>query len=311
MYGVFCIVRSVARYARESDDLKKADALIARFLEVKKGDIKMKNQKVIILVETALLIALATVLSMIKIFELPYGGSVTAFSMIPILVVSFRHGVKWGMLAGFVNSLLQLLLGMNTLSYATSATAAIAIILLDYVFAFSFFGLAGAFKNQIKNQAVSAAVGATVVCAIRYFFHVISGCTVWAGISIPTGAALVYSLSYNATYMIPEAIINIAMAFWLFKTLDFSGKHITRAKVEARSKSEAVFASLSVLSLLSAVVVSALALVLPLQNPKSGELDFSLISHVNAPLIIIAAIAGVVLCAVFQIISINIKKSSK
>ena len=294
MYGVFCIVRSVARYARESDDLRKADALIARFLEVKKGDIKMKNQKVIILVETALLIALATVLSMIKIFELPYGGSVTAFSMIPILVVSFRHGVKWGMLAGFVNSLLQLLLGMNTLSYATSATAAIAIILLDYVFAFSFFGLAGAFKNQIKNQAVSAAVGATVVCAIRYFFHVISGCTVWAGISIPTGAALVYSLSYNATYMIPEAIINIAMAFWLFKTLDFSGKHITRAKVEA-----------------SAVVVSALALVLPLQNPKSGELDFSLISHVNAPLIIIAAIAGVVLCAVFQIISINIKKSSK
>ncbi len=270
----------------------------------------MTKKRVIMFTETALLIALASVLSMVKIFELPYGGSVTAFSMIPILVVSYRYGVKWGMFAGFVNSLIQLLLGMNTLSYATSALAAVAIIVLDYILAFSFFGLGGAFRKQIKDPATAAAVGALTVCAIRYLFHVISGCTVWAGISIPTAAALVYSLSYNATYMIPEAIINIAMAFWLFSTIDFSETRITRAKANSAPLSAVVFSSLSVLAMFSAVVLSALSFFLPLQNAKSGELDFSLVKNVNLSLILIALSAGAVLCAVFQLISIKIRKSS-
>lgn len=270
----------------------------------------MKNNKVLMLTETALLIALATVLSMVKIFELPYGGSITAFSMVPIMIVAFRYGTKWGMVSGFVFSLIQLLLGMNNLSYATSAAAAVAIILLDYVFAFSFIGLAGVFSKQIKDSGVNAAVGALLVCAIRYIFHVISGCTVWAGISIPTGAALIYSLSYNATYMIPETIINVAMAFWLCKTLDFSGKTITRAQKSEVSAQTLVFASLSILSLLAAVVIDAVTFFVPLQNAKSGELDFSLVSGVNFPLILIATIAGIVLCVVFQIISNVLKKKN-
>ena len=59
------------------------------------------------LVECALMIALGTVLANIKIYELPNGGSITLFSMLPFIMISFRHGVKWGLFTGFVNSLLQ------------------------------------------------------------------------------------------------------------------------------------------------------------------------------------------------------------
>ena len=64
-----------------------------------------------IMVECALMIALGTILANIKIYELPNGGSITLFSMVPFILVSFRHGVKWGLFTGFVNSLLQMLLG--------------------------------------------------------------------------------------------------------------------------------------------------------------------------------------------------------
>ena len=60
-----------------------------------------------VLVECALMIAVGTVLANIKIYTLPNGGSVTLFSMLPFVLISFRHGVKWGLFTGFVNSLLQ------------------------------------------------------------------------------------------------------------------------------------------------------------------------------------------------------------
>ena len=65
------------------------------------------------LVECALMIALGTVLANIKIYSLPNGGSITLFSMLPFIMISFRHGVKWGLFTGFVNSLLQMLLGLD------------------------------------------------------------------------------------------------------------------------------------------------------------------------------------------------------
>ena len=66
-----------------------------------------------ILVECGLMIAIGTILSQIKVFDLPTGGSITAFSMLPFVLVSFRHGVKWGLATGFVNSLLQMLLNFT------------------------------------------------------------------------------------------------------------------------------------------------------------------------------------------------------
>ena len=70
-----------------------------------------------ILVEGALMIALSTVLSMIQIPLMPHGGSITLFSMVPILVMSYRHGAKWGVMTAFVNSLIQLVQGLGNLAY--------------------------------------------------------------------------------------------------------------------------------------------------------------------------------------------------
>lgn len=91
------------------------------------------------LVECALMIAVGTVLAQIKIFEMPFGGSVTLVSMLPFILVSFRHGVKWGLATGFVNSLLQMLLGFYAPPAGTVA-AFVGVVLLDYVLAFTLLG---------------------------------------------------------------------------------------------------------------------------------------------------------------------------
>lgn len=54
------------------------------------------KKNALVMCECAIMIALAAVLSFVKILELPYGGSVTAFSIVPIVIISYRHGVKWG-----------------------------------------------------------------------------------------------------------------------------------------------------------------------------------------------------------------------
>ncbi len=272
---------------------------------------KQQNNLVVILCECAIMVALAAALSMIKLLDLPYGGSVTAFSIVPIVVISYRHGVKWGLLTGFVFSLIQMLTGLSNLSYATSMAAAIAIIMLDYVLAFTCIGFAGMFRNIIKNPVASAVTGTITVCVIRYIFHVISGCTVWAGVSIPSSDGLIYSLSYNATYMIPETIINAAVVFWLFGCLNFRSQKIERAQKQQRTVAGIVCSSAAVLSIIAAVIVDAIAAFGKLQNPESGELDITLISNIDFGFIGIVTAIGVALCIVFVIISKIISKKSK
>ena len=85
------------------------------------------------LVEGALMIALGTVLSYIPIFELPHGGSVTFVSTLPIILMSLRHGPKWGLFTAFVYSLIQLFLGLKNLTYCQTLGAQVGCALLDYV----------------------------------------------------------------------------------------------------------------------------------------------------------------------------------
>jgi len=167
------------------------------------------------LTESAVMLALTLILSYIKLLDLPYGGSITLCSMLPTILIAYRHGLLWGFAIGIANGLLQLLMGMSNLSYATSAAAAVAIILLDYIIAFAVTGFGGIFKKIFKNQSLSLILGTAFVCILRYICHVISGCTVWAGLSIPDTEALIYSLAYNATYMLPELIIAVAGAAYL------------------------------------------------------------------------------------------------
>ena len=227
------------------------------------------------MVEASLLVALATVLSILKIAELPYGGSITLASMFPILLLSYRHGVRWGIGGGVVYGVLQQLLGLNNLSYFTTWQSILAIIFLDYIVAFTVVGLGGIFRRVVSHQALSLGTGAIFVCVLRYLCHVVSGATVWAGLSIPDGAALVYSLAYNATYMIPESIVLVAVAYYMGTLMDF------RRDRPVRLSRERVSPEASALSLLAGVValvgvVVDVSLIFPrLQNAETGEFDLS------------------------------------
>lgn len=184
------------------------------------------------LTETAIMLALGFILSMLTIIKMPFGGSVTAFSMLPIIVIAYRYKTPWGLLAGFAASILQMLAGMSNLTYATSTAALIAIIFLDYIIAFSAMGLGGLFRGKIKDQGTALALGALVACIVRYICHVIAGCTAWEGVSIPSGDSLIYSLLYNAAYMVPETVVTIVGAYFVGKAFTLTGEQFKRVPLD-------------------------------------------------------------------------------
>ena len=168
------------------------------------------------MVECALMIAVGTVLAQIKIFTMPYGGSVTLVSMLPFILVSYRHGVKWGLFTGGVNSILQMLTNFY-LPPAGTFSAVVAMILLDYLLAFCCLGLACVFAKPFKNSKAGAAVGTAIVCFLRFLCSFLSGALLWGsyqsyyewavGLSVWE-----YSFIYNASYMLPEMIITTVAA---------------------------------------------------------------------------------------------------
>lgn len=192
-------------------------------------------KKSLILTETAVMLALGCILGMLKIIDMPFGGSVTVFSMLPIIIISYRHGIRIGLIGGFATSLIQMITGLKTLTYATSAEALTAIIFLDYIMAFTVMGLGCVFKKSIKDRGISLAFGAFTVCLLRYLCHVISGCTVWAGISIPTVDGLFASMAYNAAYMVPETAITVAGAYYAGKIFTLDAEQIKRIPLDTAS----------------------------------------------------------------------------
>ena len=253
-----------------------------------------------ILTECAILIALSTVLSVFKLFEMPYGGSITLASSLPLVVLAYRHGLKYALPSALASSLIQALLGLKNFSYFTTWQSIVALLVFDYVIAFAIFGLAGIFRKGIKVQSLSLVAGAAFASVIRYVCHVISGATIWAGLSIPTEAALLYSLSYNATYMLPETIILVLCCAYIGMSLDF------RRDIPARMKSEkldnvSVYTLISAgLILLGGLIADTVLVFSKLQNYDSGEFMITALADVNwlAVGIITAACALVALALV-------------
>ena len=200
----------------------------------------MKKTSLTTLTECSIMIALSTALSLFKLIDLPAGGSITLASMAPMVVIAYRHGIKWGLGAATVAGVLQMLLGISAFSYVTTWQSVIAVALLDYIVAFSVYGLAGIFKSAVKGQCTAMVAGAGLSSLLRYLCHVISGCTVWAGLSIPTEAALVYSIGYNATYMIPDSIILMMVTAYLSMALDFRTQIPTRVKNDSLDHTSAI-----------------------------------------------------------------------
>ena len=238
------------------------------------------------LVEGAMMISLSTVLGIFKLVDMPYGGSVTIASMLPMIIFAYRHGILVGIGAGAVYAVLEQLLGLSTLSYVTGWQSIVAVIMLDYIVAFAIVGLGGIFKGKLKNQRSELISGALLVMALRYACHVISGATVWAGLSIPSSAALIYSVSSNATYMIPETVILIAVAYYLGVAIDFSKDTPTRMASTLKGERAGSLGFLGGLVFLIGFIVDVWLIAPHLQDAETGELPFRhLPAHRGSPLL--------------------------
>lgn len=253
------------------------------------------------LTESAVMIALATILSLFKLVDLPYGGSITLASMLPILLIAYRYGTTWGLLTGFVHGVVQFVLGTSVLSYVTGAMSVAAIILFDYFLAFAVIGLGGLFEKCIKQQNLALCTGAVLVGVLRYICHVISGCTVWAGLSIPTAGALTYSLVYNATYMIPETLVLALAAYYIGSAVDFSGSRLIALKKETviRGRTGRL---ISGALLCCAGIFDVVSIFKTLQNAETGEFDITGIVNTNWIAVAAVTAAAVLISIVLVLI---------
>ena len=188
-----------------------------------------KKKQIFKISETAVMLALSTVLSMVVLFRMPMGGSVTPFSMLPVMVIAYRYGFKWGLLTGAVYGVLQMFLGMSNLSYATNWVAAVCIILFDYVVAYMAVAFAGLFR-KLKNQAIGFSIGVVIACVLRFICHFITGVTVWADYSDGVWPVVSYSLIYNGSYLLPELGVTIVVGAVLMSLLDVRGESIRPLK---------------------------------------------------------------------------------
>jgi len=182
------------------------------------------NTKTKTLVECAIMVALATVLSLIKVFKMPWGGSVTLLSMLPICFASVRHGVKWGFGTAFVYSCIQLVLGITMdglLGWGLTGGMLVACILLDYIIAFTVLGVSGIFAGKGTAGVIG---GTALAIALRLLSHVLSGVYVFKSIGLLWDAIQIdnpwlYSLGYNGAFMLPELILTLAGAAIVYKAM--------------------------------------------------------------------------------------------
>ena len=192
-----------------------------------KEESQMKK-RILCVTEGALSLALAYVLELLCVWLnaitgvsalLPFGGTIT-ISMLPIIYYSFRHGALWGVGAGFVYSLLQMLLGFY-IPPAGTWWALVLCIVLDYLVAFTVVGVADLFAKPFgKKRIVGYCVGAVAVCLIRFVSSFLSGVILWGSYAPENMNVWVYSLIYNSSYMLPNAVLTGVFAVIVCATID-------------------------------------------------------------------------------------------
>ena len=176
------------------------------------------------LTEGAIMVAVAQILSMIKLWEMPWGGSVT-LAMIPILLYAVRWGLTPGLLAAFVFGVLQFTFdGGFAIGWQS--------IIGDYLLAFAVLGLAGLMHGKKSGIFIGTLIGGFA----RFLVHYVVGATVWAeympeeffGMSMHT--PWFYSLLYNLAYMLPNIVICLLVFALLWKPM---GKYLRGEDLKA------------------------------------------------------------------------------
>ena len=175
----------------------------------------MKNIDTKKLTISAIMIALATVLSLIKVWEMPLGGSITLLSMLPICLVAITYGTKWGLACSFVYALGQLALSIAAVvSWGLTPLSLAGTILLDYIVPFTLLGLSGVFRNKGIWGSV---IGISLSLVLRFICHFISGVIIF-DIWCEWNSVPLYSFCYNGTFMLPELILTVFGAFFVLKS---------------------------------------------------------------------------------------------
>ena len=199
------------------------------------------------LTESAMLLAVAIVLELAaKMFipEMPFGGQITIVSMLPVVLISYRHGMKWGFVASFTYALLEMAIGTKNVSAAflpgyfgdgAMIWNALLMCLLDYIVAFTVLGLGGVFRSRTENRGAALACGSLVALGARYLSHIASGYILFSGYAewfftqegfpawgtwlvenlSPVVLGIAYSVVYNGMFMIPEMVLTAIAALVL------------------------------------------------------------------------------------------------
>ena len=196
-----------------------------------------------------MMLAMATVLALvcayIPFLNLPFGGGFTVASMLPIVLISYMYGMKWGFFVSFTYSCIQIVMdlvlgkGSTIIALFTPSSddymglwVAIFVLLIDYLIAYTVLGLGGVFRNKIKSKTLAIVLGVVVALGARYLCHIVSGYIfygAWAEwfftqegfykvggwvLNVFHGKmlSLVYSIFYNGLFMIPEIVITAVVA---------------------------------------------------------------------------------------------------
>jgi thiamine transporter len=162
----------------------------------------------------ALTLALVIVLGSVKVsvFWAVGGGSVTLFSMVPIVCGSVKYGSRFGVLLGICCGLFKLQVGFGRL-VAFGAMRFWLSVLLDYLLSYGAIGLAGAFMNTgIRNLRARLSFCVLNVFSLRFLAHTLSGVLVWKSLLMGannSGKIFVASACYNLSYLVPEMLLTI------------------------------------------------------------------------------------------------------
>ncbi len=204
------------------------------------------SQKTKRLTVSAIMLATAVILALISspIPPLPFGGSFTITSMLPIVLIAYMYGTKWGLFSAFTYAVIQIIMdlmlgkGSTLLAYFLPNSedfmgfgVAIGILLLDYFIAYTVLGLGGVLRNKM-HKVPAIILGVLIALGARYVVHIGSGYLFfgsWAEwfftqegfyaignviLNAFSGQmlAIVYSIFYNGLYMIPEIVITTICA---------------------------------------------------------------------------------------------------
>lgn len=167
------------------------------------------KEKLLTLVEGAAMVALAIVIDLLMAFipHQPDGGSIS-LAVLPILFYAYRRGTGAGVLAGLVWSATQMMTGGFYVPPANTWWAIVLCVLLDYVLTFTIAGTAPLFAKLCgQKRLLGYSVGAVAVGILRFISHALSGVILWGEYAPPEMNIWVYTVTYNAAYMVPNIIL--------------------------------------------------------------------------------------------------------